>query len=376
MLPKRQDRGFINNFKIANVFKDAKLLYPGEFKLGDYEVARNLIVERYCEIEGLVAIYEFGKINNPGISDLDLIFVFEDDINKTNLGTEFLRKVLPVFVQNILCGSTLMVISQTNFSNILIWDDLVLNRIYGKDISFKHFNDEKGLRDVVQIMDWLPERILSIKKHLHLKSIPIVRFLGLLHSLNYTFEKIISGGYVSQHIAEKYIKHIESTSMARRAFLGYDDIESREVLASLTETSFMLGYQAMGMLIITLNEKQYYTSDRNSSMGKFLLTMDSGYKFFAKTEYQGASIVSEDLVEKIVYVPSEWGLHWKTYGEIKGPISEKIKKALTHGENINGKVDPKIRDFLHRRIIHCNSMAEFLTRNGFAKGLYKFGWFF
>ena len=48
-----------------------------------------------------------------------------------------------------------MVISETNFKNILIWDDLVLNSIYGKDISFNNFDDEKELRNIVQIMDWL-----------------------------------------------------------------------------------------------------------------------------------------------------------------------------------------------------------------------------
>ena len=133
-------------------------------KLGDYETARGLIVETYSDVVGLVAIYEFGKINNPGISDLDLIFVFEDNIENLDIGTDFYKKVLPEFVLKILCGSTLMVISETNFKNILIWDDLVLNCIYGKEIFFNNFDDEKDLRKIVQIMDWLPERILSIKK--------------------------------------------------------------------------------------------------------------------------------------------------------------------------------------------------------------------
>jgi hypothetical protein len=366
----------MNGTMLDMVFHEVELEYPGKFGLEDYNDARNLIIETYRDVIGLVAIYEFGKINNPGVSDLDLIFVFEDNLDNINTGLDFSERLLPVFVQNILCGSTLMVISEKNFKNILIWDDLILNRIYGKDIFINDINGEKDLRNIIQIMDWLPERILSIKKQLHVKKLPLIRFLGLLHSLNYTFDKIISGRYIPQQKIGKYIKHMESVATVRKSLLSYSDIQLKKKLASLTERAIVLGYEGMEMVAKAMKEHRHYASDEGFPLGKFQLTRDSGYKFYSMREYLRVVNSEQNIEDKTIPVPSVWKSHWKIYGEIDGPISEKIRGALSYDKNKSVEVNPKIVDFLHRRIVHCNSMADFLYRNGFPKGLYKFGWFF
>jgi len=269
-----------------------------------------------------------------------------------------------------------MVISENDFKNILIWDDLVLSRLYGKDIPINNMDKDRDLREIVQIMDWLPERILSIKKQLNVNSIPLIRFLGLLHSLNYTFDKIIRRGYIPYERVKEYREHLESTANARRSFLSYSDAQARDILVSLTENAFMLGYFAMERVVNCVSKYKCKNVSNNLSLGNFLLTIDSGYEFYVAGENYIDLVFRQKIENKIIPVPMEWALHWKVYGEIDGMISKKIRNAFTNEENIKGDVETKIRSLMHRRIVHCNSMADFLLCNGFAKGLYKFGWFF
>ena len=99
-------------------FHNVELKYPGEFGNDEYDNARAEIIRTYHNVDGLVAIYEFGKINNPGVSDLDLIFIFDNSICNINIGRDFTNRTIPKLAKDILCGSTLMVISETSFKNI------------------------------------------------------------------------------------------------------------------------------------------------------------------------------------------------------------------------------------------------------------------
>lgn len=64
----------INGFTILNE--------PKPYKLSDYYEVREKVVSIFKNIPGLVSIYQMGSISCPGISDLDLILVFEDGCDK------------------------------------------------------------------------------------------------------------------------------------------------------------------------------------------------------------------------------------------------------------------------------------------------------
>jgi hypothetical protein len=52
---------------------------PKRVTRASYEDAVNHVVDSSRTIPGLLSIYRFGNINTPGISDIDLLFVFEGD---------------------------------------------------------------------------------------------------------------------------------------------------------------------------------------------------------------------------------------------------------------------------------------------------------
>lgn len=47
----------------------------------DYHKAVDYLVNQFINLEGLKGIFQFGNINTPGISDIDLLVVFEDNVH-------------------------------------------------------------------------------------------------------------------------------------------------------------------------------------------------------------------------------------------------------------------------------------------------------
>ena len=57
--------------------------YPHYMSFGDYEHTIKRMVTRLCEEEGVVSIYQIGNVGAPGISDIDLLVIFENDAVST-----------------------------------------------------------------------------------------------------------------------------------------------------------------------------------------------------------------------------------------------------------------------------------------------------
>ncbi|WP_456439459.1 hypothetical protein [Psychroserpens sp.] len=54
---------------------------PKEYALEDYNNAMNRQVECFAKIDEVKSVYQIGGVSTPGISDIDLVVVFEDDYN-------------------------------------------------------------------------------------------------------------------------------------------------------------------------------------------------------------------------------------------------------------------------------------------------------
>jgi hypothetical protein len=68
-----------------------------------YDEAIQGVIERNIQLPGLRAIYRFGNITAPGISDLDLLFVFENGASCESNGLEYLpASHRPLFTHGIM----------------------------------------------------------------------------------------------------------------------------------------------------------------------------------------------------------------------------------------------------------------------------------
>ena len=55
---------------------------PLEYDLKSYKESIDYLLKRYSKIKNLISIYEWGSISTPGISDIDLIFIFRNTSSK------------------------------------------------------------------------------------------------------------------------------------------------------------------------------------------------------------------------------------------------------------------------------------------------------
>ena len=52
--------------------------YPRRVTIVDYENAISRMVGQLVSMPGVTTVYQIGGVSNPGISDIDLVVVFED----------------------------------------------------------------------------------------------------------------------------------------------------------------------------------------------------------------------------------------------------------------------------------------------------------
>ena len=354
--------------------KKFKIIRPEEHGLDHYKQAREFIIEAYSGLNGLHSIYEFGKINNPGISDLDLMFVFEDKPKSNELGIQFEAMDLPSWIESLLCGSTLMVFNKTDFQRVLVWDDLTLNRLYGNELSLIEPENKKH-RSIAQIMDWLPERLLSLSRFSKQKEIPIIRYLGLMHSLNYTFKRLINLEILGTNEADPYIAHFDRVSSIRENYYSLTDNEVKDILLELLHNSLQLGEVAIDKAHKWLCEEKYYYSDSNGDNGLFLLSKEHGFIIDSDKERRKQKL-NQNKNLSLIGVPNIWGVHWSFYANGDNFIQRNMQSSLSNFGTIDGDINSNFKFFLQKRINHCISMAAFLKNNSFSKGLFKMGWFY
>ena len=75
---------------------------PTEYTLGDYSAARELLVNYYSAFRDVLAIYEYGSLSAPGLSDLDIILVLPDEVagltaEQVQTGSHLVQKRLETF---------------------------------------------------------------------------------------------------------------------------------------------------------------------------------------------------------------------------------------------------------------------------------------
>ena len=117
---------------------------PKRRTLEDYEELARYLVDRYCRIKGLVSIYEWGDVSDPGISDMDLIFVFKgkkaDSMPLFKRGFYMLSRD-----RRYTARHPFFYIDGLSFRDIkYVYPEAALKLLYGKDIRIKNISS-KGL---------------------------------------------------------------------------------------------------------------------------------------------------------------------------------------------------------------------------------------
>ena len=351
------------------------LVFPKQIARDEYDKVRSFLVNTLKNFDDVLGIYEFGKVTVTGISDLDFAIVLRNQPVNQKVGEEVAKIEFSEAAKEILCGSTLMFFCEKYFPRITTWDDVDVSRLWGKTFQLLNFDrDTIFLITVCQIMDWLPERILSLLKLSRKKSILVSSLLGYLYSLRYTFQKIQQLDIPSCGDLDQYNNDI--VQLRTNWFLMKEQ-ECVTELVRLFNTAVNIGRICLLSVAEWLTSKRYYLYKINpEELGNFHLTANMGYQFLDRSSY---IIKLKDTTENFVDllpVPAVWAFHLKVYASMEGIISRKLQRAFSIFPTTSAIIDNELLSVLQRRMNLCNEMAEFLGMYKFRSGLFKFGWFY
>lgn len=128
----------------------------------------NSAILEFCQDNPDLQIYNVGSLSHPGISDLDFLVLDKVPIVSNH-------------VRSFLMGGNIIIMPSSIFNKINYIEQFKLNLVQGQDIQVEKVNSRYF--DIIEIIEWLPERILLIesviksdcynkrKIHLYLKSL-------------------------------------------------------------------------------------------------------------------------------------------------------------------------------------------------------------
>lgn len=360
------------------MFTGKRILFPRRIPPHAYEEVRSFFVNTLKQFDDVIALYEFGQVKNPGISDLDFAVVYRDAPSDAMIGKKIAQIRFSKAAEDILCGSTLMAFPERTFPSVTLWDDLQLTHRFGKEFIFAKFSPEtETLLDICRIVDWLPERVLSLFRVLQGESIVVNRILGTLHSLNYTLRKVGALGISPKDTIEKFDKAI--TNLRARWF-ELEEKEQRDQLMRVITEAVSLACACTIRAAQWLEDKGDYRFDKETCKDGVVFSLAPSYGYcFVRDPLQldWTSLLKKGQPSEMwLPVPVLWAFHLREYAEAGGVIGKKLQRAFSVYPAHGAEVSPELLDLLRKRMALVNEWAEFLYRHHFKKGLFKFGWFY
>ena len=153
--------------------------YPKKKSNKHYDINRKKIKEYFKNDKNILSIYEYGKTEAPGVSDLDIIIIFKDTSKKINLNKkkyDFINIDKQLF-DLIKFGNVIKMNNET-FKSIQYFDEFKLNHLLGKKLKYiKPNRKELSIINKISISDWVPERILRLQNILRNKKIILLMLM-------------------------------------------------------------------------------------------------------------------------------------------------------------------------------------------------------
>lgn len=197
---------------------------PKRRVLEDYEELAGYLVDRYCKIKGLVSIYEWGDVSDPGISDMDLIFVFKE--KKASSMPLFKRGFYMLNRERrYTARHPFFYIDEPSFKDIrYVYPEATFKLIYGKDVKIKdisskcfYFSNMALLNDI--IIRHYPRDFLeqSLKRSINVRD-TLLRLNSLKYSIM-ALEMLTKG-------KSEWNDELKKISFLRKNWLRESDFES------------------------------------------------------------------------------------------------------------------------------------------------------
>lgn len=344
--------------------------YPDDSYRYDYDRSRAYMVERVARFPGVVALYEYGVVGAPGLSDLDFIVVLNDNLKGIDLTDLIFMRDVPAYVGKTLDGSILRSMSQTQFSKVHLLGKIRTRLLWGEVIPQALLTeaDEVWVK-IADVMDWLPERVLMLKDYATMEMVPVKRLVGCLHSFQHSLQRVFD--IDPSFKGERLVAFQDRLRILRQTWFDVSQSDNRAALSELLYEGIAIGSQLRFDFGRFLLSKGYYPWANLEPGGVFYLNPRKWYRFSSRLGPEDIERTASG--ELCVDVPPVWFSHLVQYASSRGGISDVIRQNLAVKLiETTGRIDPALQLILDARIQLCNDMAAYLEQAGLSQALYRF----
>jgi hypothetical protein len=328
-----------------------------KINIKDYSLAKKEI-SKIAKDYNFFSLYEYGSYNNPGLSDIDLFLI----INKKK------KQEIKKFIKDIKNNtrlkfffdhSTIMIVQPNFIKNIILFDDLKLQRFFGTKLKVIRYKKLEKLLLILSILEWLPERTLRLKENIDkFKHINLRQHLGLLNSLKYTYLKLSK--FIEKKEILKFCKIIDTMRSDKKILKK----KSKIFLFSKILLSFS------NYLIYDFSNNPNIKILKTNINGEFTIKFPNNYRIF----YSNNKLHKKK--NKGIRVPLIYSLPFGYYVKKKDTLSRLLKNHVYISKNFDIETEEKdVKFIFKKRNKLLNENIKFLIENKISLGLYKFGWF-
>ena len=343
--------------------------HPHYMNISEYSSAKEDIINSFNISEDIKAIFEYGSLNNIGISDLDIIVVLKNNINKDCYKLISKNRLSPQTLK-VIDYANIIILPKKKINKLLIWDDLKLNQINGNLLTIEKYNQIEV--EIARIIDWLPERIIRIEKTISNPKINVRKSLGLLKSACYTLSNLIDK-FNLEVSSFRYL--INQVNNLRQEWFNLDKQESETLILNLlfeTKQNLLIGLNLFDEWLYDFFKPKYKESVFNG-----ILKFPNNYSYIFNNDINKRILKGNNNTLNLS-LSTFYFLHFQNYALEGGLISKRIKDNF-YINVIEDKfllLPNKYKKILQKRIELCNMWANFLSDNNFKSGLFKMGWFY
>ncbi len=279
----------------------------------DYKYALKEVAEIVRDT-AIGSLYQYGSVNHPGISDLDLLVVNAVPKDR-GVYREFERRLqyITKSTRYIIGHASIITVPEGSAGQICIFDDLDLRHVTGRDVGVKRMADGVNNITYLRLLDWASERLLASSTiGGRLAELDQRFLLCFINSVGYTLEQGRVFGY--NGIIESYLDTVRDLRDRGRRGLEVCDTE--------IDHCIRVGYRALSEILDFLSVHKM-SGIAEEQVGRDVECITVEIRGRGRIVYERGAIM--DIGDGDIRLPLGMGLNW--YSLSRG--TEELAEYLT-----------------------------------------------
>lgn len=335
-----------------------------------YRAAKEWVAETLLRYPEVRSIYEYGHLNHPGISDIDLIVVIDGDGSACPKGRRFEFEKYPQEFELLLKHNYIKIVTEQQLVDIQKLGAIDLNLVGGVAQPIASLSmDDKLLVTVCDILDWLPERVFALENVRRSTTMSIVDGLGHLKSMCLSLQRVAMLGSPRTRELEAYKDEV-STLRAR----WFDRAQSDNL--AFMDRMLKMGVEWGGVAMMEVDRILVSKGFVRQSTAHEIIDFRLNDMWILRLGRADAR-VDEVSGMLCLDVPAVWRTYMQCLSNYNNLFGKEVRNRML--QNVifdHDAISYSLKTMIDARVALISDMAKFCCERGVVRHLYRAGHLF